>query len=285
MYQLGDIKFEGVRGLDSLRKTREAVYAELPLMSGKPRLQRTGTALQQINIGIALHASFTDPAADIAALDEYREAGEILTLITGDGDVVGDFIISTIDETVIQTSPTGRTLSAQLTLTLKEHYDPNVPATLQKAAVNAAFAVGTDKVVPVRLVRPPITSMSVVSQNVTAGISASTSGISSVRQAPLNAPQQASLLVRAKALLDDAKRAYDTAKDTANQYANIAAKAPQLIDALTSTQGNLDALVTLVQSGDLTNALTACDALENSFGNLETAVRPLNAILITRQPQ
>lgn len=285
MYQLGDIQFEGLRGLDSLRKSREAVYAELPLMGGKPRLQRTGTALQQVTVSIALHAAFTDPAADIAALDEYREGGDVLTLINGEGEVVGDFVITAIEETVTQTSPTGRTLSAEVSLTLKEHFDPNKPATLAQAAQSAAFAVGADKVVPVRLVRPPITSASVVSQNVTGGISASAAGIAYVRQAPLNTPQQASLLVRANAVLEKAKEAYTAAKDTANEYANIAATAPQLIAELTAVLANVNSLANLVQSGDLTNALTAADTLEASFAGLGNAVRPLNAILITRKPQ
>lgn len=285
MYQLGDIQFEGLRGLDSLRKSREAVYAELPLMGGKPRLQRTGTALQQVTVSIALHAAFTDPAADIAALDEYREGGDVLTLINGEGEVVGDFVITAIEETVTQTSPTGRTLSAEVSLTLKEHFDPNKPATLAQAAQSAAFAVGADKVVPVRLVRPPITSASVVSQNVTGGISASAAGIAYVRQAPLNTPQQASLLVRANAVLEKAKEAYTAAKDTANEYANIAATAPQLIAELTAVLANVNSLANLVQSGDLTNALTAADTLEASFAGLNNAVRPLNAILITRKPQ
>lgn len=285
MYQLGDIQFEGLKGLDSLRKSREAVYAELPLMGGKPRLQRTGTALQQVTVSIALHAAFTDPAADIAALDEYREGGDVLTLINGEGEVVGDFVITAIEETVTQTSPTGRTLSAEVSLTLKEHFDPNKPATLAQAAQSAAFAVGADKVVPVRLVRPPITSASVVSQNVTGGISASAAGIAYVRQAPLNTPQQASLLVRANAVLEKAKEAYTAAKDTANEYANIAATAPQLIAELTAVLANVNSLASLVQSGDLTNALTAADTLEASFAGLNNAVRPLNAILITRKPQ
>lgn len=285
MYQLGDIQFEGLRGLDSLRKSREAVYAELPLMGGKPRLQRTGTALQQVTVSIALHAAFTDPAADIAALDEYREGGDVLTLINGEGEVVGDFVITAIEETVTQTSPTGRTLSAEVSLTLKEHFDPNKPATLAQAAQSAAFAVGADKVVPVRLVRPPITSASVVSQNVTGGISASAAGIAYVRQAPLNTPQQASLLVRANAVLEKAKEAYTAAKETANEYANIAATAPQLIAELTAVLANVNSLANLVQSGDLTNALTAADTLEASFAGLNNAVRPLNAILITRKPQ
>lgn len=285
MYQLGDIQFEGLKGLDSLRKSREAVYAELPLMGGKPRLQRTGTALQQVTVSIALHAAFTDPAADIAALDEYREGGDVLTLINGEGEVVGDFVITEIEETVTQTSPTGRTLSAEVSLTLKEHFDPNKPATLAQAAQSAAFAVGADKVVPVRLVRPPITSASVVSQNVTGGISASAAGIAYVRQAPLNTPQQASLLVRANAVLEKAKEAYTAAKETANEYANIAATAPQLIAELTAVLANVNSLANLVQSGDLTNALTAADTLEASFAGLGNAVRPLNAILITRKPQ
>lgn len=285
MFQLGDIQFEGLRGFDTLRKTREAVYAELPLVQGKPRLQRTGTALQSITVGIVLHAAFTDPSADITALDEYREAGEILPLITGTGEIIGDFIILGIDETVVQTAPNGRTLNAQLSLTLKEHFDPNKPATLAAAAKSAAFAVGADKVVPVRLVRPPITSFSVTSLNVTAGNSASIAAIEQARSASLNPAQQASILLRAKSTLENAKNAYQKAKDTAELVDNITSKAPQLLAVLASQLANIALLSSAIVSGDLTNILSATDVLEAGLPAVADAIRPVNAILMSRQPQ
>lgn len=284
MYQLGDIKFEGIRGLDSLKKTREAVYAELPLIGGKSRLQRTGTALQTLSIGISLHAAFTDPAADIAALDAYRESGEVLALITGEGEVIGDFLVLSIEETVIQTSPTGRTLSAELSVTLKEHFDPNPTATRQKSAVTAAFAVGTDKVVPVRLVRPAINNTTVVSNRVQTGASASTSAITQIRQSTATPAQQASVFVRAKNLLETAKTAYEGAKELIDTYTDIAAKAPQLSAAVAAAISNASALSAFLASGDLTNALTGCDTLDASLENVADAIRPLNAYLITRKP-
>jgi phage protein U len=285
MYQLGDIQFEGLRGLDSLSKTREAVYAELPLMSGKPRLQRTGTALQTVSVSVSLHAAFTDPAADIAALDAYREAGEVLPLITGEGEVVGDFVIISIEETVTQTTPTGRTISAQVTMSLKEYNDPNKSVTLAQAAQSAAFAVGADKVVPVRLVRPPVTEMSVTSQQVEAGNAASRDSIATLRKAPLNTPQQASLLVRAKKVLEAAEAAYKSAKDAVSASANLAAKAPQLSAQLDGVLAVVTTLAAQIASGNVANALTAADALEAALPGLADAVRPLNAILMTRQPQ
>lgn len=285
MYKLGQIQFEGLRGLDTLSKTREAVYAELPLMSGKPRLQRTGTALQAVSVSVSLHAAFTDPAADIAALDAYREAGEVLPLITGEGEVVGDFVIISIEETVTQTTPTGRTISAQVTMSLKEYNDPNKSVTQAQAAQNAAFAVGTDKVVPVRLVRPPVTEMSVTSQQVDAGNAASRDSIATLRKAPLNTPQQASLLVRAKKVLDAADAAYKSAKDAVSASANLAAKAPQLSAQLDGVLALVATLAAQIASGNVANALTAADALESALPALADAVRPLNAILMTRQPQ
>lgn len=285
MYQLGTVTFEGLRGFDALQKTREAVYAEIPLMLGKPRLQRTGTALQQVSVTIQLHAAFTDPAADIATLDEFREAGQILPLFNGNGEILGDFVILSIDETVTQTAPSGRTLSAEVKLSLKEFYDPNKLVTLDKAAKQAAFAVGSDKVVPVRLVRPPITTMAVVSQNVTAGGAAGLSAIAQIKQAALAPTQQQSFFGKAKSALDNAKKAYESVKDAANTYANIAAKAPQLLDTVQDTLDNIQTLRTNVAAGDITNALSATEALESSIGSVNSATGPLNAVLILRQPQ
>jgi len=285
MYQLGSITFDGLRGFDTLKKSREAVYAELPLMQGKPRLQRTGTALQKIDIGIALHAAFTDVEADIAALDAYREDGEILPLISGDGTNFGNFVLVSIGETVLNTSPTGRTLTAEVTLSLSEHFDPNPAATIEAAAKTAAFAIGADKVVPVRLVRPPTTIMAVTSQNVTTGAAASAAAVGNIRQAEITPTQQASLFNRAKASMIQAKTAYENAKEAANSYANIAAKAPNLIATAQAALDNIGELETLLTSGDLTNALTVCDALEDSIGAIASATLPLNFTLIQRKPQ
>lgn len=285
MYQLGDIQFDGLRGLDSLRKSRESVYAELPLMQGKPRLQRTGTALQQIEIGISLHAAFTDPAADISALDDYREQGTILPLISGEGENFGKFVIISISEDTAQTSPTGKVLSVDVNLVIREHFDPNPSATIEASAKAGAFALGTDKVVPVRLVRPPITQMAVCSQNTQTGISASAAGISKIHQAQVQVEQKQSLIERATASLNQAKKAYETAKEVATTYTSIAAKAPQLVDKIQSALDNIEMLGPLLLSGDITNALMVCDALESGIPAIKAAVLPLDLTLIQRKPQ
>lgn len=285
MYQLGSIRFEGLRGFEALRKTREAVYAEIPLLDGKPRLQRTGTALQSITVGIRLMAAFTTPAEDIAALDAFRETGEVLPLVSGTGEVLGDFVIVSIDETVEETSPSGVLLHATVSLTLKEHYDPNKPATMAAAAVSAAFAVGADKVVPVRLVRTQTLPIAVVSQSVTSGTSASKAAIASVKTAAANPPQQQSLFDKAKAALATATTAYTKAKDTVNAAQNLAAKAPQLVEKIDAVLVNIAAVRAAVSNGDITNALTGSDALDDSLGAVGTAVRPLNQNIILRQPQ
>jgi phage protein U len=285
MYILGDITFEGLRGFDRLSKTNESVYAELPLVGGKPRLQRTGTALQTVDVAIVLHAAFTDPAADIAALNAYREDGTVLPLITGEGQQIGEFVIVSVDDTVVQTAPNGRTLTAEVSLSLREHYDPNKLGTLATAAVKNAFAVGTDKVVPVRLVRVPVTSMGVVSQQANAGNAASLEAVKQVRRAQADASQQASLFQRAKQTLEQATKAYQTAKDTANAVDNITAKAPQLVGQMDEMLGLVGTLATSIAAGDLTNALSNADLLEAAVADVEPTLRPINVTLITRQPQ
>lgn len=285
MYQLGEIVFEGLKGFDGIQKKDEAVYAELPLIGGKPRLQRTGTALRELQVNIRLLASFTDPDADIAALAALRDAGDILPLITGEGVNLGDFVITQMQETTSETTKSGKTLIAELQLTLKEHFDPNKLQTAATAAVKAAFAVGANKVVPVRLVRPPISTFSVVSQNAQAGKSYSIGTVGDVRTAAADASQAQSRLNQAKAKLDKAKQAYDKVIETANNAQNVIAKAPALIATVTSVLSNIEQLRDAVQNGNLTLALANADILEDSLGAVDNAIRPLNMQLITRGPQ
>jgi phage protein U len=155
--QLGEIRFEALKGFSSLSDKKEALYAEHALIDGKPRLQRTGNALDEFTIGIKFHVSFCDPEAEYDALNRYRDDGEVLPLIYGTGYVEGNFVITSLNRTVNDTSATGEYIDIDVSIGLKEFYQPDLVAGNQKRALLNAFAVSADRPTPENVPVPPPT--------------------------------------------------------------------------------------------------------------------------------
>lgn len=140
--QLGNIVFEGIKGFEAFAHKLEASYAQHALITGKPKIERTGTALDELDITINLHSAFTVPEDDIKALDAARINGDILTLTLGTGTVVSDFVIVSIENKLQKTDKNGAIVGVTLELKLLECVTADKFAQQQKAAKNNAFAVG-----------------------------------------------------------------------------------------------------------------------------------------------
>jgi phage protein U len=138
--QLGTIIFEGRRGFTSLSSTREANYAEHALIENKPKLQRVGQNLEVIEGVMFFDMSFCDPQEEIDKLESSREIGEIMPLIMGDGRFVGEFVIKTLKNTQVYHADNGRTLQAEIGITLLEYWDADREANTESSAIAQAFA-------------------------------------------------------------------------------------------------------------------------------------------------
>lgn len=283
--QLGNIRFEGLRGFTSLKRDREATYSEMPLLDGKARLQRLGSSLDAISFDMLFRREFTDPVADLAELNELRETGEVLPLLTGDGSFVGNFIITKLSDTTDETDPSGVPISISLTVDLKEFVDPNPEATANTQARDNAFATNPAKVVPVKLERSGTTPAAVTSSAVRETSGACNSATDTVKKASVDADQRDSLLQRAAQALKNAQNKAQTAIQNLQDYASLQTVAPALLAEVQAVAGNVSLLKSYIDAGDLTNALTQSDALSASVGTMDTAVRPLDALLMKRGPQ
>jgi phage protein U len=138
--QLGTFVFEGLKGFTNYNETFSSSYAEQALILSKPRLQATGQKLRNISFSLTLHASFTNPKADFDTLNNYRINSEILPFIQGNGEFIGDFIITDVSKYINQTDKDGSLLSITLGVDLKEVFVQNLNAVERKKAVEAAFA-------------------------------------------------------------------------------------------------------------------------------------------------
>jgi phage protein U len=119
--QLGNIIFEGLVGYSSMEQTQSVNYAEHALILGKPKLQRVGSNLDDVKLGMLFHSRFCVPEAQILALTTAMNASEVLPFITGAGEIVGNFVITKIGRQIERTDASGRIVSVTVDVDLKEH--------------------------------------------------------------------------------------------------------------------------------------------------------------------
>jgi phage protein U len=138
--QLGTIRFEGLKGFSSLEETFGVNYAQHERINGKPRLQAVGDNLNTISFGMYLHASFTDPEADIETMRLAMQNREILPLILGNGRVVGNFVIPNFTKSTGFTDREGNIIEATLSVELTECINDDPLLNEKRAAQDSAFA-------------------------------------------------------------------------------------------------------------------------------------------------
>lgn len=163
--QLGNIKFETLVGFDSMSDTRATNYAEHPLIDGKPRLQKTGSALQEFKISATFHMAFCTPEAEYDRINNARENGDVLTLVYGNGYVEGDFVIVSVERKVGQTDNSGNYVYITCDIALKEHASNKVQVAQERAKLEA-FAVNVNRPLPVNIVKVPKSPASATYANI-----------------------------------------------------------------------------------------------------------------------
>lgn len=138
--QLGNIRFEDLKGFSDFSHERGVNYAQHELINGKPRLQAVGDNLDSISFGMYLHSEFTNPELDIETLRLSMQNREVLPLILGNGRVLGFFVIPNFSQVNSFTDPNGNLIEVTLSVELLESFtdDPLRESELQ--AINQAFA-------------------------------------------------------------------------------------------------------------------------------------------------
>ena len=138
--QLGNIRFEGLKGFSNFSHERGVNYAQHELINGKPRLQAVGENLDSISFGMYLHSQFTNPEADIETLRLAMQERKILPLILGNGRVLGFFVIPNFSQINSFTDPVGNIIEVTLSIELLESYSDNPLREAVIQAIGRAFA-------------------------------------------------------------------------------------------------------------------------------------------------
>ena len=148
--ELGEIKFQVVGSPEHLEAERRYDYAEHDVIEARPRLQWLADGLERLVLDLMFHVSFTNPAAELAALRAAANAHQALALVLGDGTLRGYFVIESIATRSAQLGANGAPIAVAARVELKEftldsELDPSAPPLAPftpLALVNAAAASG-----------------------------------------------------------------------------------------------------------------------------------------------
>ena len=117
---LGDIEFEVVGSPESYESADGYDFPEQRVIESKPRLQWVGDELERLNFELMWHASFTNPAAQLALLRATAATHLALPLVFGDGGFRGFFVIESIKVKSQQLSAGGAPIAIRVAVALKE---------------------------------------------------------------------------------------------------------------------------------------------------------------------
>jgi phage protein U len=144
--ELGPVRFQVIGSPQEIHSERRYDYAQHNVIEARPRLQWVGTGLERISLEILMHSSFTDPAAQMAALGAAAAAHLAMPLVFGNGVLRGYFVIEAIATRSMQLSAGGNPIAITTRLDLREW----VPDT----GLGASAAVAVPDFAPLALVAP-----------------------------------------------------------------------------------------------------------------------------------
>jgi phage protein U len=117
---LGGLRLQGLMGPTDFREQRKYAFAEHPVVQGRPKLQKIGEELREIDTGFLLHRGYCDPATAIAALRSLAEAQEPFYFILGDGTFAGEYVVEEITSEVEKLDRAGQAVGIEVSVQLKE---------------------------------------------------------------------------------------------------------------------------------------------------------------------
>jgi phage protein U len=277
-YQLGNIIFTGLLSPHSFSvEGDEATYAEHNLIGGKPRLQLTGSTLQQITQEIKFHAEFCNPTDQIAKLRAAREAGSILPFLWGDGRYINDYVIISHPYTIDEAFDDGTIKQATVTLTIREYVSYDRLEQRQQAQRKAAFAIGVKNPV-IRRTPQPDGQPKIIAMEVTQTIQQTNKADSLVSDYEHNVSNRGVLANKilkatkqAQDHLDSFNSELDKAKEIENKFTGLRASAQNVANAVEAVKNlypypNVNALKaanTILQGGASSFRLATSGLFEN----------------------
>lgn len=274
--QLGNIRFEGLKGFSSFSHDRGVNYAQHELINGKPKLQAVGDNLDSIIFDMYLHSEFTDPESDIDTLKTAMQNKEILTLILGNGKVVGSFVIPNLSQQTYFTDPNGNLISVNLSVELLESFSEIPLNTEKQQAINNSFATSLRNS-NVRSVLPPKLSVGMTMTSEVSNIQTSATLTSVYVQKVIEKPNQAAYWSgKISKSLDEIEGSINNVQDVlsdASQLQDLAESVPDALSDVNSRVQNMKAVLPIsdIESFKILNQQLSGSVISLNSANLDVS--------------
>jgi phage protein U len=140
---LGEIPFEVLGSPEMFESSRRFDYAEHRVVEDRPRLQWLAAELESITLTMLFHTSFTDPAAQLAALLIAANDHQARALVLGNGTFRGFFVVESVTTSDIQLGADAAPIAIRVQANLREwapgsEFDPAAPPRLATVPLGLA---------------------------------------------------------------------------------------------------------------------------------------------------
>lgn len=115
----GDSVFELTVSPRTIRRTNSYGFVQQETVIGKPRLQRVGDNLEQIEMQIRYHWETCNPQAEYNKLKSMAEA-KISRALALSGSYLGQYVIESLEQAVLSMSGTGKLMCIDVNVKLLE---------------------------------------------------------------------------------------------------------------------------------------------------------------------
>lgn len=280
--RLGDIEFRGINSILSFQSKRSAKVSKMQKVSSKDTLQKIGNDPDEISFSWRIHTHWMRIDETLELVKDYTENGTVLEYTWGNGQKIGDFVITEYDQLHEAHDPNGNLISVVLTVSMVESFDEDFEAREAIDAKANAFAADPANTIPILPVRTGVTTFFAVSQEANSADISARKSIEQLEAAVAAPSERKNLMARANDLAKDAGEYVDGAIAKAQNFQGVYERAVNLESTLDNLKGNLTLLSQRIEQGDFSNALSQGRATGNALAALQPALLPLNIDLILR---
>ncbi|ARU24883.1 phage tail protein (plasmid) [Ralstonia syzygii subsp. celebesensis] len=282
---LGDIQFDLITYFDGFESQFGADFAEHALIAGKPRLQFIGDKLDEIRIQLAFHAYYCDPEAELAKLKAALAAHQAMTLVLGNGDYKGWFVLTAVQAFSRHTDQAGTLIALEANITLLEFVgdkknplqplavQPKLPpAAAQTLSTSQALSKATSATMTVRDgIRQAVTYANQAQSALRVAVDAAR-----VAQKLGDNPQAA--VGRIPGLLASVKQASGPLESLSPTLSSLTSQLPEAASILRASDNALGAVRNGQSALSLVSTATVTSRIDYLAGQLSTATGALESV-------
>jgi phage protein U len=275
---LGEYKFRGYKGVQDLTLTDETIISQHAVIEGKPKIQATGEKLREITIKFLLHSTFSNPEEDLEILQGYRRRSEVVKFVAGNGTNYGNFVITSITQSLQQTDNSGRIIGVNVDVSLLEAtgFDTKKVSSSDKLATKLP-EVDLTPLLP-KPSDPRLVALNIKTINVQ----------SNAMHRELTDAQK--IAAKTERALRQAKKRIALIKDALIVIEGVGSKTTAIVNMYGSIQGQVatvgsatNTLGVFVDNGDLNSSVNASSQLRNTVSKLRVDSAPISNLTGVRK--